>query len=182
MRTLPLGSRVAVWEERGDVIVAVRAVKVLAAASYSSAVLRSEELLLKPPVRSTWPFGSRVAVCSSRAVVIVAVRAVNVFVVRSYRSAVLFVVPMPATRTSPPIKRTWPLGSRVAVCPARGNFIAGGNDGLGVTITLAAVVTFTWSLVPRVKVSATACTDSGSPVVVILPLNLGSPDPVDLKA
>src|SRR5436190_130797 len=81
MRTLPLGSRVARWEERGDVIVAVRAVKVLAAASYSSAVLRSEELLLKPPVRSTWPFGSRVAVCSSRAVVIVAVRAVNVFVV-----------------------------------------------------------------------------------------------------
>src|SRR2546429_2955364 len=65
-RTRPLGSSVAVWKKRAVVMVAVRAEKVLAVGSYSSAVLKTVKFLLEeplpPPVMSTVPLGSRVAV------------------------------------------------------------------------------------------------------------------------
>ena len=44
---------------------------------------------------------------------------------------------------------------------------------LGATVTLVGVLSFTLSCFPRVSVRATELTDSGSPIVVILPLNLG---------
>jgi len=91
----------------------MRAVKVWATGSYSSAVLRKIEF--NPPVKRTWPLGSRVAVWPPRTDVRVDVRAVKVLATGSYTSAVL-------TRVEPlypPVKRTWPLGSKVAVCSER---------------------------------------------------------------
>ena len=53
---------------------------------------------------------------------------------------------------------------------------------LGATVTLVGVLSFTLSLFPRVSVRATDRTDSGCPKVVILPLNFGNLDPIDLNA
>src|SRR5262249_39657061 len=52
---------------------------------------------------------------------------------------------------------------------------------LGATVTLAGLRSFTLTRLPVASVSAIPCTDSGSPMVVIFPLNLGNAEPVELK-
>ena len=92
-------------------------------ASYTSAVLVAVEKAREPsglpPVMRTRPLESRAAAANSRIVVIVAVRGVKVLALGLYSSAVLRTVPKRSARRNPPAMSTWPLGSKVAVCPPR---------------------------------------------------------------
>src|SRR5215472_11556466 len=75
---------------------------------------------MNPPVIKTFPVFSRVAVCPSRGRVIEPV-ALNVLVDGSYSSALERAVARESFPLGvyPPAIRTFPSGSKVAVCPAR---------------------------------------------------------------
>src|SRR2546425_7974432 len=138
------------------------AVKVLATGLYTSAVFVEVTKLKNPPVTRTWPLGSRVAVWLMRAEVILEVMAVKVLATGLYTSAVLRELVPPLISVDPPVRRTRPLGSRVAVWPKRAVIIvavsvvkvlAMGSYSSAVLATvreeLAPPVTRTWPLGSR---------------------------------
>src|SRR5579875_3167333 len=75
----------------------------------------------QPPVMSTWPVGSSVVVCPAWTPTGELAVSAQVPVVGSYSSALTLegVQPQPAGRV-PATTRTWPVGSKVAVCSVRG--------------------------------------------------------------
>ena len=66
-RTMPLGSKVAVWFSRASLRLPV-VVQLPLAGSYSSALAEGLKLLSSPPATRTMPLGSKVAVWNRRAV------------------------------------------------------------------------------------------------------------------
>jgi hypothetical protein len=123
IRTLPFGSRAAVWSARETVIGPVGE-NVPLLGSYSSALAVAPSPISSPIVRvadasappamSTFPLGRRVAVCPARAVDMSPAVGMNVRLSGSYNSA-------RRSDVFPPTTSTWPLKRVVAVGdPARG--------------------------------------------------------------
>jgi hypothetical protein len=113
IRTLPFASEVAVSQHRALDIDPVELNEPVTG-SYSSAGAKVASEPSVPPVISTLPLASNVAVCPARALDIDPVE-LNEPVAGSYSSADARMVKLPATKPLPPVIRTLPLGSKVAV-------------------------------------------------------------------